>query len=299
MKKGKYLIVICIMLMCVTTFFGCANVEFIRAIDGTNTIIDKVVVDLDKSKVNKAGYELSTAKDLIVSDMIKFRQNVEEWKESQFGEYPELYENIRYGIKVEVTNTPNSTQLSLAIEFANWQMFGLFYGYAEAEDFEYVKFLEDKGPFINNILNTNYEENEYGLFLINYSILQSAGIVNSIENFEVNGINYYNKYSEYYHNQYGLEDINISQIFVYPDDRIQSNADDSDVQGDLTLLRWDLSNKSDDFEMRIYKVTANTSSWYVLALIISILACIGIFVYIKKKTKGKVIQLIEKKDLKK
>lgn len=299
MKKGNYLIVIFVMLVCVTTFFGCADVEFIRAVDSSSTIIDKIVISLDESKVNKAGYDLYTAKDKITNDMIGFRRSVDQWKESQFGEYPELFENVKYGIKVEVTNTPNSSQVSLAIEFANWQMFGLFYGYAEAEDFEYTKFLEDKGPFIKNILNADYEENEYGLFLINYSILKSAGITNSVEDFQVNGVNYYNEYKEYFHNQYGLEDINISQIFAYPDDRIRSNADDSDVQGDLTLLRWEFNDKLDDFEMKIYKITANSSTWYILALALSIIVGIILFVVIKKKTKGQVVQLIEKKDLKK
>lgn len=298
MKKGKYLIIIFMMLVCVTTFFGCADIEFIRAIDSSNTIIDKIAITLDESQVNKAGNELNTVVDMIENDMIKFRQSVNEWKESQFGEYPELFESVKKGIRVEVTKS-KKTELSLAIEFSNWKMFGLFYGYAEAEDFEYTQFLEDKGPFINNILNVNYEDNEYGLFIINYSILKSAGITDSIKDFQVNGTNYYSKYSEYFYNRYGLEDVDISQIFAYPDDRLHSNADDSEVQGDLTLLKWDLNKKSDDFEMKIYKITANSVTWYIVALVISLIACVVIFVLIKKKTKGQPEVLIEKKDLEK
>lgn len=299
MKKGKNLFVIlAIMIMCITTFFGCADMEFIRAVDSSNTIIDKIAITLDESQINKAGRDLNTVIDMIEADMVKFRQNVNNWKENQFSEYSELFESVKDGIKVEVTK-PRKGELSLAIEFENWQMFGLFYGYAEAEDFEYIQFLQDKGPFIDNILNANYEDNEYGLFIINYAILKSAGITDSIKNFEVNGVNYYQKYNEYFYNRYGLEDIDISQIFAYPDDRLHSNADDSEVQGDLTLLKWDLSNKSEDFEMKIYKVTANSTAWYILALILSVVVCIAIFFVIRKKTKGQIIQIIDKKDLEK
>lgn len=298
MKRWKYLTIIFVMLICVTTFFGCANVEFIRAVDSTNTIIDKIAISIDESKVNKAGSDLVTVTNMIESDMVQFRNGVTDWKESQFAEFPELYESVKTGIKVEVSK-PRKNELSLAIEFRDWKMFGLFYGYAEAEDFDYVKFIEDKGPFINNILNGKYEDNSYGLFIIKYSILKSMGLENSIQNFDYNGTNYYEKYKAYFMNRYGMEDIELSQIFAYPDDRLHSNADDSEVQGDLTLLKWNLSDKEDDFEMSIYKITANSSSWYILALAISAIAGIIILIVIKKKSKGQIVQIIEKKDLEK
>lgn len=298
MKRWKYLTIIFVMLICVTTFFGCANVEFIRAIDSTNTIIDKIAISIDESKVNKAGSDLVTVTNMIESDMVQFRNGVTDWKESQFAKFPELYESVKTGIRVEVSK-PRKNELSLAIEFRDWKMFGLFYGYAEAEDFDYVKFIEDKGPFINNILNGNYEDNSYGLFIIKYSILKSMGLENSIQNFDYNGTNYYEKYKAYFMNRYGMEDIELSQIFAYPDDRLHSNADDSEVQGDLTLLKWNLSDKEDAFEMSIYKITANSSSWYILALAISAIAGIIILIVIKKKSKGQIVQIIEKKDLEK
>ena len=298
MKKWKYLTIIFVMLICVTTFFGCANVEFIRAVDSTNTIIDKIAISIDESKVNKAGSDLYTVTNMIESDMVQFRNGVTDWKESQFAEFPELFESVKTGIKVEVSK-PRKNELSLAIEFRDWRMFGLFYGYARAEDFEYVKFIEDKGPFINNILNDDYEDNSYGLFIIKYSILKSMGLENSIQNFEYNDTNYYEKYKAYFMNRYGMEDIELSQIFAYPDDRLHSNADDSEVQGDLTLLKWNLSDKDDNFEMSIYKIAANSSAWYILALAISAIAGIIILIVIKKKSKGQIVQIIEKKDLEK
>ena len=298
MRKWKYLTIMLVMLVCVTTFFGCADIEFIRAVDSSNTIIDKIAISIDESKVNKAGSDINTVVGMIENDMVLFRNSVTEWKEVQFLEYPELFESVRTGIKVEVSK-PRKNEISLAIEFRDWKMFGLFYGYAEAEDFEYSKFIEDKGPFIKNILSSDYEDNNYGLFIIKYSILKSVSLENDIPNFECNGTNYYQKYREYFVNRYGMEDVNLSQIFAFPDDRLHSNADDSEVQGDLTLLKWDLSSKSEDYEMTIYKIAANSSAWYILALALSAIAGIVILIVIKKKTKGQIVQIIEKKDLEK
>lgn len=296
MKKGKYLIILVIMLVCVTSFFGCANIEYIRAIDSSNTIIDRIRITLDESKINKAGKDLNEVMEMINGDMISFRQDVSEWKIKQFAEYPDLYESVKKGIIVEVSKV-SKNEITLAIQFSDWKMFGLFYGYAEAEDFEYKQFLEDKGPFINNILNADYAENEYGLFIVKYSILKSVGIDQSIENFEYDGTNYYKKYREFFLNKYGMEDIGLSQEFAYPDDRLKGNADESDVVGDLTWLKWNLNDKTEDFEMSIYKITANSSTWYIIALIISIIVAIVTFVVIKRKSRGQIVQIIEKKDL--
>ena len=55
MKTKKIFTIIFLLLVSVTTFFGCAKVEFIRAIDSSETIIDKLAISLDESKINKAG----------------------------------------------------------------------------------------------------------------------------------------------------------------------------------------------------------------------------------------------------
>lgn len=296
MKANKFLTILFLMFVSITFFCGCASVEFIRAVDASNTIMDKIAISLDESKVNKSGLNLETIMNSIEDDMNKFRNEVNAWKSEQFAEYPELFETVKTGIKVEVTK-PRRNEISLALEFDGWNMFGLFYGYAEAEDFEYTKFVEDKGPFINNILNSNYEDNSYGLFLIKYSILKSNGIVGNIKSFEFDGTNYYDKYYNMFMHRYNLDDVDISQIFAFPDDRLHSNADDIEVEGDLTLLKWNMNGKNEDYQMTIYKITANPSTWYIVALVISAISVIIITVVIRKKSKGQIVQIIEKKDL--
>ena len=287
---------VCILIVSATTFFGCASVEYIRAIDSSNTIIDKIAISLNESDINKGGMTLSSVMNSIDNDMVLFRNKVESWKLREFEAYPDIFARVQDGIKVEVSQ-PQRNEISLAIEFDDWDMFGLFYGYANAENFEYDRFLDDKGPFIQNILTSDYEDDSYGLFIIKYSMLKSVGFGQNIQDFEFNGIHYYQKYKNMFVGRYDLEDVSISQIFAYPDDRIHSNADQKDVAGDLMLLKWDLSDKSENFEMSIYKITANPTAWYILALVLSAVATIIISVVIYKKSKGQVMTLIEKKDL--
>ena len=82
---------------------------------------------------------------------------------------------------------------------------------------------------------------------------EENGIYNEIKNVEVGDLgNYYNKYTTL--TGLDLDDIQISQSFAYPDDRIYSNADVIEHTGGMTWLNWDLNNKDEGFKMIIYKI---------------------------------------------
>ena len=88
----KYFTIISLLLFSVFSFFGCANIEFIRAIDSSNTIIDKLVINLDESKINKSGNELADVMNSIDSDMISFRNEIEKW--NKFAKKHNLFTTI-------------------------------------------------------------------------------------------------------------------------------------------------------------------------------------------------------------
>jgi len=289
MKIKKYLTALLLIFISAFTFFGCADVEFIRAVDATDTIIDKLVIEIDESKVNKSGVELSTVMNAINDDMTAFRLSVDKWK-LQFVSFPELMEALDKGVYIDIALINN--KISLAIEFANWQMFGVFYGYSDVENFEYSKAMEDVGPFIDDILNEDYSNENYGLFLIKYSILKNSGILGEIEDFQFNNTNYYDKYVELTNNRYSIEDISVSQIFAYPDDRVYNNADEFFVEGGMTFMRWDFDDKTEGFEMQMYKLSVNAIWWYVLALVISAVVIVTLVIIFMTKIKKQKIEQI-------
>ena len=120
-------------------------------------------------------------------------------------------------------------------------------------------------------------------------IVKNGGILDSLEGFEINGVNYYNKYRKEFNYDYNLEDVEFYEMFTYPDDRLYSNADDSEVNNGLSIYRWSLSDKDDNFEMILYKLSPNASAWYILALVISILVVtiLSIIVIVNRTNKKK------------
>jgi len=293
----KYLTIVLMLIISCVTFVGCANIEFIRAVDATNTIVDKLVIELDRSKIEKSGADYDTVVNTITGDMQFFRNKVENWKE-QFIDYPEIYTKIKEKGYIFVTHTPLvNNKLTLSIEFNGWDMFGLFYGYSEIENFEYQKVMEDVGPFIKGILNEEYTQENYGLFLIKYSIIKSCGIENLAEDFTFGTEEYYEKYRDLTNSRYSTNDITFSQIFAFPDDRLYSNADDKEVQGGLTMLRWDFSDKDENYEMIIYKLAPKTVAWYILALVLATIFVVIITIYFHKKAKNQVEVRITKQQV--
>jgi len=289
MKIKKIIMSCMLLLVSVITFVGCANIEYIRAVDGNNVIIDRFVVELNEDKIKKSGQTLAKVSELVENDMQLIVASINTWK-STFQIYPDLYTSIESGIYAETVKS-SEEKLTLSIQFAGPQMFGLFYGYVEAEDFEYQKMMDDIGPFVGKMLQEDYSDNEnLGLFLYKYSLIKQDGILDSIKDLEINGVKYYEKYRSATNKFYDIKDIELSQIFTYPDSRIHSNADIEEVMEGLTMLKWDLTG-DETYSMEIYKLAPRSISWYILALVISLLAIIAIAVIIKKKKKEPVVKI--------
>jgi hypothetical protein len=197
---------------------------------------------------------------------------VEDWKKSFFevDGLENVAKMVSTGIKVSI-DKPTTNRIYMTVVFSDIKMFGLFYGYTTIEDYEYNKAMTDVGPFIDKIIKSDYSTEKYGIFLYKSAIVKNGGILDSLEDFEINGVNYYNKYRKEFNYDYNLEDVEFYEMFTYPDDRLYSNADDSEVNNGLSIYRWSLSDKDDNFEMILYKLSPNASAWYILALVISIL----------------------------
>jgi len=298
MKLRKLLSQLSIILICTCFCFGCAKMEVFRAVDANDVIVDKLVVTLNKSSLDKtsnSSYQI--VRDMVCNDMSAFVGYVNEWKETFRLDYNDIYLGLEKGIECNESFSDNV--LSVTIEFKNWSYFGLFYGLTEFEDVVYVKAMKDVGPFIDKILKQDYDTENFGLFLYKYSMINNQGIYAQLKDFKIDGINvnYYDKYTE--ETNYSIEDIDLSQIFAYPDDRIYSNADDKEIVGNTTFLVWDLSDKPDGFQMSIYKLAPRTTIWYVVALVISVVIVLVMLYVLAKKYKGRVTIKITKQEAEK
>ncbi|MGN0961405.1 MAG: hypothetical protein ACI4PF_04320, partial [Christensenellales bacterium] len=289
------------------SLFGCATIESIRVVNPDYSIIDKLVVTLDESKLNKAGKSLDEVRTSIYSDMINFRNYVDDWIDSFSDDYPEIFIILKNGIYCQVPESTKRNEISVVIEFAGIEYFRIFYGLETVtEELQnvmnsesYKKAMNDIGPFITKICNNDYKTEGMGLFLYKYFMFSDNGLMSGIKDFSLsgNGESYYEKYSNL--TNYTLDDVQINQIFTYPDDRIKSNADDVEVLNGMTFMAWDLSNKEEGFEMSIYYVAAKTTSWYIVGLLVSAIAVVIIFFCIKKKYKNAISVKITKQEIEK
>ena len=280
------------------TLCGCANIEYYRAVDATGIIVDKLVVTLDSQDINSKGLNYMYIRDEVVRDMTKFVNAVESWKSTAFEEYPNvnMAVNENEGIKVRYDETPKENKYSVTVEFANWTMFGLFYGITNMIGGEYQEFMTDVGPFISSIIDDVYTREDLNLFIYKTSKFDCNSIVSEIKELELPNLdNVYNKYTNM--TKLDIDDIEISQSFVYPDDRIYSNADVVEVLGGSTFLNWNLSNKDENFQMSIYKIVPKGISWYVLALIISAIVIIVLICIFRFKSSGKDEQKITRREV--
>jgi len=293
---------ICASVLCL---FGCADLEAFRIIDPyseTSIITDRFVVTLDK---NKLGSSFQTVKESIYDDMVMFRNYVYDWIDSFEENHNDVYQELSKGIACEVVPSTDNL-LSINLGFADEYCFALFYGVITLENEETTKAMDDIGPFLSQILKQDYEVENFGTFLYKYAIINNSNIYDQLPNFQIEdlGINYYTKYTDM--TNYNIENINVSQVFVYPndtfvyaDDKIYNNADVVEVVDNFTYLYWDLNNKGEDFELFLYKLAPNTIPWYVLALIISVVVVIVAIIVIKLKSKNKIKVLITKAEAEK
>lgn len=292
MKLKKMLALISLVFVSFFGLLGCAKIESMRIVNPDYSVIDELVITLDKSKLDKIG-KYQQVKNSVANDLFAFKGHVEDWIDDFAVDYPDIHFLLdNGGIKCTIPETGKDGQFRILLEFAGVEYFRFFYGLdcvteklQEIMSSEmYNKAMNDIGPFFTKICNSDYSTEEMGLFLYKYYMFSDSGLMSGIDDFGRDlGLDesFVDKYSTLTNSS--LDDVELTQIFTYPDDRIKSNADDVEVVGGMTFMSWDLSNKDDGFQMSMYYLGAKTISWYVLAFIISAISVVVIFFVIKNK----------------
>lgn len=300
MRAKKILLTIALIFVAMFSLCGCASVQYLRTINGNGSIVDKLVISLDESKINKAGSTLTQVKSYINADFISFKEHIDSWKGYfDVGEYPELALRLETGITVHTTETQN--ELTFSVEFSDWQMFGLFYGIVTVDGQEFEKAMTDVGPFLSEMLLNEYGTGDLGIFLYKYSRVEDQGFIKNLQNVEndeyVDFTTLYNNYRALTNNHYDLSDIEISQVFTYPDTKLYGNADESEEYKGLNFMYWNLSDKGEDFKMEIYKVAPRVVPWYVVALVVATGVVVFLLFRIRKNAKNKVTVRVTKEEV--
>lgn len=282
---------------------GCATIESIRVVNPDYSIMDRLVITLDKKKL---GNKYEDVKNSIKSDIDTFKWHITDWIEQFKDDNFDVYKVLESGIKCTPMESAKDNEFGVTLEFAGIEYFRIFYGLEcvteELQDImstdQYYKAMTDVGPFISKISSDNYSSENMGLFLYKYYMFSDKGLMNGINDFALDDSQtYLEKYSIM--SGFNMGDVEISQVFTYPDDRIKSNADEVEVVDGMTFMAWNLSDKDDGFEMEMYYVGARTTAWYVVGLIISVIAVVVIFFVVRYKHKEDIAVVITKQEVEK
>lgn len=293
MKSKKILINLIILLLCVFTFFGCARVDMMRIVDGNYVITDKIVIEFDETKIVAGGKTVAEVVSKLDRDFDILKNAIDDWKKEFEEPYPDVYEELKLGVLCGKENSIKN-KYSLYITFSSSKMFYLFYGYYPEEECTIDGVIADVGPFLDKIAREEYDIEDMGWFLTKYSMLLSDNPVDKIKEFTYNDRNICNDYSEY--TGYTIEDVELNQIFTYPDDRLYSNSDFSEVEGGLSFFGWELNNKSEGYALELYRLLPKPAAWYVLGIVLSALTVVILLVVYFVKYRKQIKVKISKQD---
>jgi len=294
MLRFKSFIAIICMLISVTLFCGCAEVQYIRTVDDLGAVLDRIIIEFDEKKL-KEGYgnditfrsAYSDLKQKIHDDFQTYEKAVNEWKQT-FSYDAGLYNLVNDGITMFLThNEQNTNLITFEIRFANQGLFMLFYGtevtYNERPLQVDSIMTRDFGPYLNDDVKADLQS--YTPFLYKQGLVESESFISGVEEeqyFKSNTTSYFDKYSNYLHfgEIFSIDDVKFSQIYASTDERLYTNSDDVLVEAGLYHHYWSVDK---DSNLKFYGVIPNITPWYLIALGLAIIVVTIIFIYCNRE----------------
>lgn len=312
--KKFVLVIFLVLAVCLT---GCADVRYRRIFDKSGSIIDEVVISIDKEAIEANDAE--TLYQEVKKDFTDYAGAVSQWIKDNFaGMYIEdasVETYIRQGITtsvIEKTESPTSYVFGFVTQFDTIEHFVYFYGLNNYEEFDVVETLglhnfegvtgfdiEDYGPFISENVTNQYTKDETPLFTTGY-IWSSNNVYDNFKLMEksdaITYLDYYcSRVSTLTDTAYTADDVkqyvNVTQVFETNDDRIFGNSDkvyaDPELRG-YTVYEWNLNDDMGK-TIEIQRNLPVSYAWIMLALILTFAFTIALFViyYTKKRQVNK------------
>ena len=264
----------------VLLFTGCANVKF-TAVDSGTYILQGVQVTLDEQIIISKEASLDEIKDTINDCADTLHDN----------SYNSFVSNLQ-NLLINESLTPSQCQTILdSVQISKqWTANNIFVyelkfnnAFSNEVDLTYMEvfYLYNYGTTIPPEDEEDENDITYEWLATKVSSTNTTTFANtdSIEQFftaRLGGL--------------GFTDEDVSYTYVYGTNysRLHSDADKIEKVNDIYLHTWELDSK--DQEITLYRIIANTTSWYIIALIIGAVTAlsISIVVLVKKKKTPKI-----------
>lgn len=244
-----------ILLIClVFVLGGCANIEYQRLVDDGGQILDKITIELDGEKLTEKGVDIDTLVDNIKEDLYRYYIFPIEYRLQSLPieEYYEVSKKIDIGtIMSSVEN--DVYKISVEVLFGSSEVMSYVYGYDSSNESTESSGLEKS----KNFFIKRYEQT-------------SDNVFGDVTEITIGGTNLYDKYCAKVPG-FDSDDLTLTQIYGSTNHRMRTNADATIEYNGFTCHLWEFSASDSEGKLVFYYLTANSTGWYVLALVLTIL----------------------------
>lgn len=267
----KILSVICLVIVSVLLFSGCADVSFSVMMNEKGQIEQAMQVHLDKDEITLAGYDYTEVFNKVVDDfddyLFELRNAVICYA---------LVKGVSFdncGIRLYSQNNKAQAYIFGSIVFDSIKIYREFYEITDTGDDDTV--LDDSNWFYNR------------------EISEAETVFSSILEEGTTANDYASEYLTYFEGseagktQKTLEDANFNYYYGMPTNKLHSNSDRIYRQNGITIHEWNFSASELNDKIQLYTIAVKPVAWYILALAITLIvvAVIIIIGLIQKKLK--------------
>ena len=268
-KSIKCVLTICIMILSCVLLSSCAKVDYSRVFYYDGAVEDTIFVTLDKQKISDAGIDVSTVKETILSDFRQIVGKINTWKNKFSSARLDVKKYVEEGVSAVANTVDDGVYLN--IKYLDYQLFTMVYNDVEFDGVQYEKaFSHNYAP--DFATTSGIAPIKVDAFILKYGMTYVDSAVANVndENYQLSYTqSVLDRYSTHF-SSFTSSDVTINEIIGVSDDRLHSNADETQVDSNMTYhYFYDLLQKDSDFQLQFFKYAPYTVSWYVLALIIA------------------------------
>lgn len=285
MKFKKILAVICIFLIGSIIFSGCANVGYSLILKKDGQVEERFFVELDKSKIELAGYNYQDAYDEVYSycnqAITNMNSNINYFKySSQYFEFLAIYGQLQpnqKAIKCGVVKY-SETQIIAYVSFGSTYVRNAYNAFIKAnsgtgETTEEEPRIEDKFLYTKTVDSTenpfsDIEDSQFASDFLSYF----DGETNGSQKFE-------------------LSDVKYTFLYGIKSNKIYTNSNRTTRTEDGYLHEWDFDYDKINTPIETYTITIKPVAWYLLALGLTVVFTLVITIIAIVQKKSKKIQI--------
>lgn len=278
----KFLSVVCLLVVSVLLFSGCASVNYSVIMNSEGKIEQAMQVNLDKSEITLAGYSYDEVFDKVGADFDSYFYSPEGSLKIKILEYAlKKHEDVdECGIKLYRESLKDEGIIFGSIVFDSYKIYKEFYNITDDDNDQTI--IEKTWFFDREISESDS---------IFSSILQEGSGSNQIAS----------EYLDYFDGSLAgttkktLEDADYNFYYGVPTTKLYSNSDRVFTQNGITIHEWNFSASQLGDKIRTYTLAVKPTAWYILALVITIVI-VGIVLVIGllqkkfKKTENPIAQ---------